>query len=209
MSLATLFVLPVVTLLFALVGASTPRSLVWVAVGGAAAFVVLFGLGVVPLFTDALLRRGARLTESYAQRMRRTVAVAGIEQERDRLRDVLGARWPRVLASSVGIWAFDYLSLVAVLVALDTRSQPGVVFLAFTAAEILGMRPITPGGLGIVEAGLVGVLVLAGIPAAEALLATLAYRVVSYWLSLPAGVVGWWMFRRRYPTVPTRSIGTA
>ena len=114
---------------------------------------------------------------------------------------MLGARWRRALASSVGIWAFDYLSLVAVLVALHTNPQPSVVLLAFTAAKILGMVPLTPGGLGIVEAGLTGMLTLAGIPAPQALLATLAYRIVSYWLSLPAGLVAWWMFRRRFPAV--------
>jgi uncharacterized protein (TIRG00374 family) len=200
-SLGTLFVLPVVTLAFALIGAPTPRSLVWVALGGAVAFVVLFGVGVVLLFTNPLLRWGGRLVERAARRLHRDVTASGIEQERDRLRVVLGARWQRALASSVGIWAFDYLSLVAVLVALHTNPQPSVVLLAFTAAKILGMVPLTPGGLGIVEAGLTGMLTLAGIPAPQALLATLAYRIVSYWLALPAGLVAWLMFRRRFPAV--------
>ena len=203
MSLATLFVLPLVTLLFALIGAPTPRSLIWVAFGGAAAFAVLFGLGTVLLFTDSLLRRGARLAERIAPRLHRSVSAAGIEEQRDRLRVVLGARWPRALATSIGIWAFDYLSLVAVLVALHTSPRLSVVLLAFTAAKILAMVPITPGGLGVVEAGLVGMLTLAGIPAAEALLATLAYRIVSYWLSLPAAVLAWWLFRHRYPATAT------
>jgi hypothetical protein len=34
-------------------------------------------------------------------------------------------------------------------------------------------------------------------------------RSLSYWLSLPVGLVGWWMFRRRYPTVPAHSTGGA
>ena len=141
----------------------------------------------------------ARVAESVARRLHRAVTAAGVEDERDRLRQVLGARWPRALAASIGIWAFDYLSLVAVLVALHTNPRPSVVLLAFTSAKILAMVPITPGGLGIVEAGLTGMLSLAGIPTAEALLATLAYRIVSYWLSLPVGLVAWWAFRRRYP----------
>ena len=201
MSLATLFALPVVTLVFALIGAPTPHSLVLVAAGGAIAFAVLFGLGAALLFNDWFLRWNARLAESVARHLHRSLTAAGIEDERDRLREVLGRRWPRALAASIGVWAFDYLSLVAVLVALHTKPQPGLVLLAFTSAKILGMLPITPGGLGIVEAGLTGMLSLAGIPGAEALLATLAYRIVSYWLSLPAGLVGWWAFRHRYPTV--------
>jgi hypothetical protein len=61
------------------------------------------------------------------------------------------------------------------------------------------MIPLTPGGLGFVEAGLVGMLVLAGVGATDAAVATLAYRLVSFWLPIPAGGVAYLMFRHRYP----------
>ena len=56
--------------------------------------------------------------------------------------------------------------------------------------------PATPGGLGFVEAGLVGTLRLAAVPAADALTATLLYRIVAFWLPLPAGAVAFVLFRR-------------
>jgi uncharacterized protein (TIRG00374 family) len=65
-------------------------------------------------------------------------------------------------------------------------------------AQILAQIPLTPGGLGFVEAGLTATLVLAGVSAAEAALATLAYRVFSYWLPLPVGPVAALAFRHRY-----------
>jgi uncharacterized protein (TIRG00374 family) len=74
-----------------------------------------------------------------------------------------------------------------------------LVLLAYAAAGILALVPITPGGLGIVEASLSGLLVLAGVPGSEAFVATLAYRLAS-WLSLLAGLVAYALFRRRYPT---------
>jgi uncharacterized membrane protein YbhN (UPF0104 family) len=52
-----------------------------------------------------------------------------------------------------------------------------------------------------VEAGLSGMLVLAGVSAADALIATLGYRLASYWLPLPAGFVAYTLFRRRYGSV--------
>jgi hypothetical protein len=61
------------------------------------------------------------------------------------------------------------------------------------------MIPFTPGGLGFVEAGLVGTLALSGITTAQAVLATLVFRLVSFWLPIPIGFAAWWMFRRRYP----------
>jgi uncharacterized protein (TIRG00374 family) len=61
---------------------------------------------------------------------------------------------------------------------------------------------VTPGGLGFVEAGLTGLLALAGVNAADAALATLAYRLVSYWLPLPAGGVAYLVHARRRPASP-------
>jgi uncharacterized protein (TIRG00374 family) len=110
----------------------------------------------------------------------------------------LGARWKKALAAAVGNWLLDYMALVAALMAVGVKPRFSVVLLAYGAAAVLGMIPITPGGLGFVEAGLTAMLVLAGVPSADALLATLAYRIVSYWLPLPAGVVAHFLFRHRY-----------
>ena len=41
-------------------------------------------------------------------------------------------------------------------------------------------------------------LAIAGIPAGDALLATLAYRLFQFWLPIPAGFVAYILFRRRY-----------
>jgi Lysylphosphatidylglycerol synthase TM region len=70
--------------------------------------------------------------------------------------------------------------------------------LAYAAAELAAQIPFTLGGLGFVEAGLVGTLTLAGTPASAAVTATLLYRLVSYWLPIPAGGVAYLLFRRRY-----------
>ena len=45
---------------------------------------------------------------------------------------------------------------------------------------IVALFPVTPGGLGIVEASLGGLLILAGIRGGYTYLATLAYRIASY-----------------------------
>jgi len=60
------------------------------------------------------------------------------------------------------------------------------------------MIPITPGGLGFVEAGLAATLTLAGVSAPDAVLATLAYRLVSYWMPLLVGPIAYALHRRRY-----------
>ena len=78
------------------------------------------------------------------------------------------------------------------------RPNPSLVLLAYAVAGLLALIPITPGGLGIVEAGLSALLILAGIPSGQAVLATLTYRIISYWLPAAVGPVAYVLFRVRY-----------
>ena len=91
------------------------------------------------------------------------------------------------MAGAAGRWLFDWLTLLTALAAVGQHPRPTLVLLAFCAAQLLAQIPITPGGLGVVEAGLTGFLVLIGVPASAAAVAVLAYRLISYWLALPAG----------------------
>jgi len=118
---------------------------------------------------------------------------------RDFVRTTLGRQWWKALLAAAGNTGFDYLALLAALRAVGADPRPSLVLLAYTAAEVLALVPVTPGGLGFVEAGLVGTLGLAGVPAPDALAATLLYRIVAFWLPLPAGGVAYLLFRRRYP----------
>lgn len=102
------------------------------------------------------------------------------------------------MLGAVGKWAFDYLALMTALAAVGATPQPALALLAYLAAVILGMLPITPGGLGVVEAGLTSMLVLAGVAPGEASLAVLAYRLVSYWLPIAAGGFARLLYRRRF-----------
>ena len=116
--------------------------------------------------------------------------------ERDRALKVVGANARDALLASVLRWLLDYCALLLALAAVGAEPRPSLVLLAFTGAQMLALIPVTPGGLGFVEAGLAGLLALAGVNAADAALATLAYRFVSYWLPLPAGGVAVLLHRR-------------
>ena len=89
---------------------------------------------------------------------------ARLLRERNEVREVLGARWWEALLLAAGRWVLDYLTLLAALTAVHADPRPSTVLLAFCAAQFLGTLPLTPGGLGFVEAGLTGTLALAGVP---------------------------------------------
>jgi uncharacterized protein (TIRG00374 family) len=165
--------------------------------------VLLLAAGAAVLTTDRPLELAGRATQWVLNRtLRRRRPVDDLPERllgvRNFIRTTLGDRWQGALLAAVGNTGFDYLALLAALRAVGANPRPSLVLLAYTASEVLALVPVTPGGLGFVEAGLVGTLGLAGVPAADALAATLLYRVVAFWLPLPAGGVAYLLFRRDY-----------
>ena len=201
-----LLALPLFTLPAVLGGAPVSPGLAHTALLGLAGFGLFVAGGVVVMVTDrplALLGRvGQRLWNSLPGHHTK---ISGLDRrllrQRDDIRSTLGHDWPRAVVFTAGRLGLDYGCLLCALRATGGRARPSLVLLAYAATGIVALVPITPGGLGIVEASLSGLLVLAGVPGGEALVATLAYRLASYWLPLLAGLLAYVLFRRRYPPV--------
>ena len=201
-----LLMLPILTLP-AVVGdySRLNHTLVVAAFIGVAAFVVYIGLGAVLLETD----RPPRALGSAAQWIwnkvrRRHPPLTGLDDrvlhQRNEIRAALGREWKQIFLLVAGRLGLDYLCLLAALRATGSEPHIWLVLLAYSAAGIIALFPFTPGGLGIVEASLSGLLVLAGVNGRSAVVATLAYRLAQYWIPTLAGAVAYWLYRRRYAT---------
>ena len=197
---AVVLALPVLAIPAILRG-GVERDLVGAAVAGLVVFVLLFVVGVVLLSSERPLRWVGRQVQRVRNRLRRRAEPLEhlpdrLVRERGRILGTLGPRWKRALAAALGRWGFDFGCLLAALRALDSVPRPGLVLLAFCAAQVLAQIPLTPGGLGFVEAGLSATLTLAGVAAGTAVVATFAYRLFAYWLQLPLGLLGLALQRR-------------
>jgi uncharacterized membrane protein YbhN (UPF0104 family) len=194
LTFATLLALPVLTVPAVVVGLPIERGLVQAALLGAALFVAVAAVGGVLLASDRALLFVGRLAQGARNRvLARRAPMDGFPEllvrERNVALRVIGARKREALLSAVLRWLLDYSALLLALAAVGAEPRPSLVLLAYTASQLLAMVPLTPGGLGFVEAGLTGLLVLAGVNPGDAAVATLAYRLVSYWLPLPAGAI--------------------
>jgi uncharacterized protein (TIRG00374 family) len=203
LQIATTLSLPLIALPAILVGAPVNHSLATAAYLGIAVLVLLIAAGTATFLSDRPLELVGRCVQWVLNRtVRRRNPVAELPEEllsdRDFIRTTLGERWKAAVLAAAGNTGFDYLALLAALRAVGADPRPSLVLLAYTAGELLALIPFTPGGLGFVEAGLVGTLTLAGVPGPDALAATLLYRLVAYWLPLPAGGVAYLLYRRRY-----------
>jgi uncharacterized protein (TIRG00374 family) len=204
----TLLALPLLALPAVLFGAPVDPGLGRAALIGGVVFVLLFAAGTAAILWDRPLVAVGRAAQSLRNRLRgsgtqRSDLPGRLLRERDEVREVLGRNWWQALLLSAGRWVLDYLTLLAALTAVHSSPRPSTVLLAFCAAQFLGTLPLTPGGLGFVEAGLTGTLVLAGVGTGASVVATLAYRMVSFWLPIPAGAVAAVIHRRRYGEEPS------
>jgi len=207
-----LLALPILALPAILAGAPVSPGLVHTAILGIAGFVLFAIFGAVLLLTNRPLALLGRAAQGLANRHRRgRPPLTGLDSrllaERDTIRAVLGKKWWQAVLLITGRLGFDFGCLLAALRATGAHPRPSLVLLAYSAAGIIALFPLTPGGLGIVEASLSGLLILAGVHPSSAVLATLAYRVASYWLPLLAGPPAYLLFRHRYGT-PTPSKAT-
>ncbi len=196
--------LPLLSLPAILGGTPVADGLEHAAYLGAAFFVLMLAGGAVVFVWDRPLAVVGRWFERAVNAtLRRHRPLTGLPErllaERDTLRTAFGRRWEAAVLAAAGKSIFDYLALVACLRAVGAEPNPSLILLAYVAASLLAMIPLTPGGLGFVEAGLVGLLILAGVGATASAVATLAYRLVSFWLPIPVGGAAYAVFRRRYP----------
>jgi uncharacterized protein (TIRG00374 family) len=203
LSTASIVALPVFALPFIVAGTQVPSGLLQAFWIGIPVFLLMVAIGISIFVADTPLRalghavawmrckfRHAPMDDSLGARL-----LAG----RDQIQRQIGPHWELALGASLARWLFEYGVLVLTLWGLSADPDPALVLLAFVAASVLGLLPFTPGGLGFVEAGLAATLAIAGISTGDALVATLVYRLLTFWIPIPLGGIAAWVFRRRHP----------
>jgi uncharacterized protein (TIRG00374 family) len=160
-------------------------------VAGAAAGVVLIGASGIGSWVLARSRPGSHVAprseplrsprlQSWARQWRRLAGeIRSFLADHER-RDV-------ALLFALGNWLLDAACLWVCLAAFGAVVPPGLVLTAYGAANLLGLLPITPGGLGVVEGVLMPALVAFGVAGGAAVLGVLAWRVLQFWLPIPVG----------------------
>jgi uncharacterized membrane protein YbhN (UPF0104 family) len=108
---------------------------------------------------------------------------------------ILRIRDRQVLLGALGYWAFDNAVLWATFHALGRSPTISILLLGYLIGQLGGLLPL-PGGLGGIDGGLFGTLVLFGAPVASTAAAVLAYRVILFWVPLLIGAIAFLSLRR-------------
>jgi hypothetical protein len=200
---ANFVVLPLVVLAASATGSNIDPGLISALWIGAAILAALLVGSVVVVLRDRPWRHLAWAVSWVYERLHRVSDSAALErrliEERNLIRGALQGRALTASLAVVGSALGDFAVLYFALRAVGAPVNPAAALAAFIVSNVAGLIPITPGGLGFVEAGMAGVLRLAGASDAQALLAVAAYRLVATWLPCAAGAVafGWFKWRHR------------
>jgi hypothetical protein len=108
-----------------------------------------------------------------------------------------GKRFAIAMGFSLGNWLLDILVLYWFFLAVGHHQPLGALLVAYALANIAAAIPLTPAGLGFVEATLIAVSAAFGAPRQVAVVAVLGYRLVNFWLPLPVGLYAYVHSRAR------------
>jgi uncharacterized protein (TIRG00374 family) len=135
--------------------------------------------------TRTVARRVPFLDEESAERFVLRVATRLQTLVADRRRLVRGVAWDLAfwLCSAASLWVF--------LAAFGYRAGLDGLIVAFALAYVLAAIPITPAGLGVVEATMIALLTFFGADRGTATLGVVSYRLINFWLPIPLGALAY------------------
>ena len=163
-----------------------------------AALVLVLGL-LVALLPNDFERRIERHTSGRFGKIARRLATVPATFARGTRTAIAFVRQPSsgamAFGGAIGFWGANIAILWASFHAFDVSVPLGVLIQGFFLGTLANLIPFAPGGVGAVDAGLIGAFVLFGVPSAEVFTAVLTYRVIAFWLPIPPGIIAFFQLR--------------
>jgi len=189
--IATIFSEKIIDLLFTfglllisvvlLFGTDIPKWIVQLLVFG----VIL----VIALFLSLMFMN--KLRKVFFSRIPKNTRVISENFERSYLKSINFKTFPIILIYTLLLWFFEFLIFFLVTKSISLNLSISLVIFTVLMANILLILPITPSGLGVVEAGVVGVLIYVGLNKDISVTAALLYNIVNYWNQLLFGFLAY------------------
>ena len=107
----------------------------------------------------------------------------------------------RATAWAAGYWMALAAALWTLLHAFGWTGPPVSVMVAFGVVNVLAALPVTPRGLGVLEAVLIPMLIGFGSPGYVATLGVISWRLLSFWAPIPLGTLSYVSLRIVRPEV--------
>ncbi len=189
-------------------GRSTTGFVIAATIGLAVVIVSVIGIAIVlrsPSGAERIAAILQRPVDVLMRRLHRTPPdiAARLLEFNEHAATMVRTRWPQLTITNLIAQLAPLLVLWFALIGLGAYPEPLTlveIFAAYSIALLLTSFPITPGGLGTVDAALVGLLVAFGTDSSVAIAADLVWRLIWFLPQLLVGLgafgVYWWDRRR-------------
>lgn len=168
-----------------------PAALAAVVIG------IVLALALVP---EDLERRIEKMTSSRFGRIARRLATAPATFAEGTRTALAFIRDPSqgglAVAGAIGFWGANIGILWASFEAFGITVPFGVLVMGFFVGMAANLFPFAPGGVGAVDAGMIGAFVVFGTPHEDVFVAVLTYRVIAFWVPIPPGIVAFFQLRK-------------
>lgn len=172
----------------------------WVAPLGLAILVVGITVFVLVMRSQALALKIGNLGNKLVGPLRGRIKalktldlVQPITKFRTDMYGLLKSRWGQITIAQLAVIMTQFLILYVALRGVQGWDKPGTsviaAFGAFATSQIMLMVPITPGGLGTVDALMISLLQSVGVSAGDATAADLVWRAASYVPQIVVGII--------------------
>jgi len=195
-------------------GGTVSPSLRNTALVGVLTLVAILAVFVIVLVSPGAARRVGGWIEGAAEAVLRVlrkprklgwdVAVARLREE---TRSVVRAGWLSMTLGTLGYFTIYFAMFWICLASCGLVIGVGSMLAAFALGRLLTSIPVTPGGLGLVEAGSVALLVALGGDPAQAASGVLLFSIFTHVIEIPFGITAWlvWLWGRRGRQTPPES----
>ena len=184
----------------ALTAAGGETSYAWVAPVGFAILLAMILLLILIVRSEKLATKIGKAINKMINPLRGRIGalkdldvVAPITKFRADIHDLLVHRWHVITIAQLSVIMTQFLIFYVALRGVQGWDQPGAsviaAFGAFATAQIMLMVPITPGGLGTVDALIIALLQSVGVSAGDATAADLVWRAASYVPQIIVGII--------------------
>jgi uncharacterized protein (TIRG00374 family) len=191
---------PILGVVALVIGGENGSSYIWAGVLGLAILAgVIVGFTLLMRSESAarwMGRTGNKLIGPFRGKIKAIATidlVAPLVSFRESMYDVLRRRWAALSAAQIAVSFTQFLVLYVALRGIQGWDAPGtsmwLVFAAFAISQLGMMIPITPGGLGTVDAVMISLLVKFGVDSGQATAADLVWRASSYIPQITIGII--------------------
>lgn len=172
----------------------------WVAPVGLGILVAIIVVLILVVRSERLAAGVGRIGNALIKPLRGRISalskldlVALLLKFRGDMHELLTRRWLLITIAQVGVIMTQFLILYVALRGVQGWDEPGTsplaAFGAFATAQIMLMVPITPGGLGTVDALIIALLTSVGVTEGDATAADLVWRMASYVPQIVVGII--------------------